>query len=165
MFVLGSWVITEKCFGEKTGRSWTKKRDQEKKEENEVLIYFIQPCTHVKSGYEEGGLHSLNFIFIGRNTILPQSFRDCITVYQGWPSCCWNRMHIYMHFQANFRPNLIQVGKMCFGRYLVNLIITFWRRLFLHKYNYFSSFGAGNCVSNSSFKRMKNILTILQHKS
>ena len=42
------------------------------------------------------------------------------------------------------------------GRCLVDLRITFWRRIFLHKYNYFSSFGAGICVSNSSFKWMKN---------
>ena len=45
---------------------------------------------------------------------------------------------------------------MCCGRCLVNLIITFWRCLFF--YNYFLSFGAGNCVSNFSFKWMKNSL-------
>ena len=46
--------------------------------------------------------------------------------------------------------------KIACGRCLVDLRIQFRKRLFLHKYIYFSSFGAGNCVSNSSFKWMKN---------
>ena len=45
---------------------------------------------------------------------------------------------------------------MFYGRRLVYPIITFLRCIFLHEYKYFSSFGAGNCVSNSSFKWMKN---------
>ena len=52
--------------------------------------------------------------------------------------------------------NSIQIAKMFRGRCLVNLIITLWRCIFLHKYKYFSSFKAGNCVSNSSSKWMKN---------
>ena len=52
--------------------------------------------------------------------------------------------------------NSTQIAKMFCGRCLVTLIITFWRRIFLHKCNYFLSFGAGNCVSNSSFKWVKN---------
>ena len=66
---------------------------------------------------------------------------------------------VYIRLQANFRPiKSTRITQMLCGRCLVSLIITFWRRIFLHKYYYFSSFGAGNCVSNSSFKWMKNSL-------
>ena len=49
--------------------------------------------------------------------------------------------------QISDKINSTQVAIMVCGRCLVNLMITFWRRIFLHKYNYFSSFGAGNCVT------------------
>ena len=65
----------------------------------------------------------------------------------------------YTRFQANFRPiNSTRIAKMFCDRCLVNLILTFWRCIFVHKNNNFSSFGAGNCVSNSSFKWIKNSL-------
>ena len=66
---------------------------------------------------------------------------------------------VYIRFQANFKPiNLTGIAKIFRGRCLVNLIITFWRCIFFQKYKKKSSFGAGNCVSNSSFKWMKNNL-------
>ena len=66
---------------------------------------------------------------------------------------------LYIRFQAKFwQINPIRIAKIFCGRCLVNLIITFWRSIFFHKYKYFSSFGAGNCASNSSFKWMKNSL-------
>ena len=52
--------------------------------------------------------------------------------------------------------NWTRIAKIYCGRHLVNIKIAIWRRWFLHKYNYFSSFGAGNCVSNSRFRWMKN---------
>ena len=64
--------------------------------------------------------------------------------------------YICVFEQISDQINSTQVVKLFYGRCLVNLIITFRRRIFLHKYNYVSSFGAGNCVSNSSFKWMKN---------
>ena len=64
---------------------------------------------------------------------------------------------VYMRFkQIADQINSTEISKVFCGRSLGNLIVTFWRRIFLHKYNYFSSFGAGNCVSNSSSKWMKN---------
>ena len=60
---------------------------------------------------------------------------------------------VYMRFQANVRPNkLNSIAKIICGRCSVILKTKFQRCLFVHKYNYFSSFGAGNCVSNSSPK-------------
>ena len=66
---------------------------------------------------------------------------------------------VYIRYQTNFKPiNLTGIAKIFRGRCLVNLIITFWECIFFQKYKYFSSFEAGNCVSNSSFKWMKNNL-------
>ena len=66
---------------------------------------------------------------------------------------------VYMRFKPiSDQINATLVAKMFSGRWLVNLIITFFKRIFLHRYDYFSSFGAGNCVSNSSFKWTKNNL-------
>ena len=61
-------------------------------------------------------------------------------------------------FSGKLQTKINPTKKMsCGTRCSVNLIITFWKRILLHKYNYFSSFEAGNCVSNSSFKWMKHI--------
>ena len=49
-----------------------------------------------------------------------------------------------------------EFGKTVFGRWLGNPLIQYRGCLFFHIYNYFLSFEAGNCVSNSSFERMKN---------
>ena len=58
----------------------------------------------------------------------------------------------YIRFQATFRQiHSTQNAKMFCDRCLVNLLIHF-KDVFVHKNNYFSTFGAGNCVSNSSFK-------------
>ena len=65
---------------------------------------------------------------------------------------------VYIRCQAIFRPINSTLSAMFCGRCLVNLILTFWRCIYFYKYNYFSSFGAGNCVSNSSFKWMKKSL-------
>ena len=56
--------------------------------------------------------------------------------------------YICVSKQTSDEINSTQISKMFCG--------IFWRRLFLHLYNNFSSFGAGNCVSKSSFKWMKN---------
>ena len=66
--------------------------------------------------------------------------------------------------QITDKINSTRIVKMFCGRCLVNpripslfnLIFTVWRRIFWHKYNNFSSFGAGNCVGNSSSKWIKN---------
>ena len=63
----------------------------------------------------------------------------------------------YIRFRTNFKPiNSTRIAKMFCGRCLVYIIITFWRCFVFHKHIYFSSFGAGNCVSNSSSKWKKN---------
>ena len=62
---------------------------------------------------------------------------------------------VYIRFQSNFRQiNTNQIARMFCGRCLVNLIITYYINncIFFYKYNKFSSFGTGNCVSNSNFK-------------
>ena len=59
--------------------------------------------------------------------------------------------------QMSDQMNSTRIAKIFCDRCLVNLIIKCWRRIFFQKNIYFSSFGAGNCVSNSSFKWMKNI--------
>ena len=57
----------------------------------------------------------------------------------------------YIRFQATFRPiHSTQNAKMFYDRFLVNLLIHF-KDVFVHN-NYFSTFRAGNCVSNSSIK-------------
>ena len=66
--------------------------------------------------------------------------------------------YICVFKQISDQINGTRVPEMFCGRSLVNLIITLWRRISCRKYKYFSSFGAGNFVSNSSFKWMKNNL-------
>ena len=51
---------------------------------------------------------------------------------------------------------ITEFGKTVFGRCLVNPLIQYRGCLFFHIYNYFLSFEAGNCVSNSSFEQTKN---------
>ena len=63
---------------------------------------------------------------------------------------------VFEPISDQFQTNSTKVVKMLRGRCLVNMIITFWKRILLRKYNYFSSFGTGNCTSNFSFKWMKN---------
>ena len=70
------------------------------------------------------------------------------------PLCCQDRICVFK--QISDQINLSQISLKNCSRCIVSLIITFWRRIFVHKYNYFSSFLAGNCVSDSSFKWMKN---------
>ena len=54
--------------------------------------------------------------------------------------------------------NSTQMAEMFCGRCLVNLIITFLRRIFLYQYNFFRHSELEIALAKSSFKCMKNNL-------